>query len=103
MDSNGYPEQDELDQITSWTGGLNELFGFLRERWHFANWGWREEENVVAMFGHPVTRYSISTGGWSGNESLIAAFERNNLAWHFTWVQSRVGGHYVFEVKREPN
>jgi hypothetical protein len=49
----------------------------------------------------PKHRYYISTAGWSGNESIIYAMQENNLMWSLNWVQSRRGGHYIFELELE--
>jgi hypothetical protein len=48
-----------------------------------------------------VQRFDISTAGWSGNESLIRAMEKNSFMWATTWVQSRRGGHYIFEIDND--
>lgn len=54
---------------------------------------------VLAALG--IRRYRISTGGWSGNEELLMALQANHMAWTWTWISSRVGGHYVFEVRKD--
>ena len=46
-----------------------------------------------------VHRYYISTAGWSGNETIIRAMQKNIMMWQLNWVQSRRGGHYIFELK----
>jgi hypothetical protein len=67
--------------------------------WHLRSWGWSEGEEYHDWDkGSQVYRYNISTGGWSGNESIIGALQSNSLLWALTWVQSRRGGHYIFEV-----
>lgn len=47
-----------------------------------------------------VVRMYYSTGGWSGHEELISELE-GTWFWMFCWVQSRRGGHYIFEIKPE--
>jgi len=43
---------------------------------------------------------ALVVGGWSGNESIIRALENNkHWIWTMNWVQSRRGGHYIFELK----
>jgi len=32
---------------------------------------------------------------------IIRAMEENNSIWSLVWVQSRRGGHYIFEVSDE--
>lgn len=90
-----YPTDEALEIIERWPMLENKkLFEFIEGLWYMREWGWHEEKIDGA------TRYSISTAGWSGNESIIYALERNhNFAWTLTWVQSRRGGHYIFEVK----
>lgn len=51
----------------------------------------------IDISDRPIIRYTFSTGGWSGNEDLIRAMEQNWMIWSLTWVQSRRGGHYIFE------
>jgi hypothetical protein len=88
VDDTGYPTDKALDIITNWqyTDGLRELFDFIETIWWSPEWGWGVEET------DDVIRYNISTGGWSGNDYVC---------WQFTWQQSRRGGHYIFEVKKE--
>jgi hypothetical protein len=103
-DRDEYPTDEELDRIKSWPldGNYALWFDFIRSCWWAADWGWHEEDTVDELFEKPVHRYSISTGGWSGNESIIEAMmENKSLLWLFTWVQSRRGGHYVFQIKKE--
>jgi hypothetical protein len=92
-----YPSGADLDYIEAWP--LDDPLGwfrFLHGCWWAADWGWREE-SAIDDSDRPVRRFSISTGGWSGNEEIIEAMGRNFL-WHVTWMSSRRGGHYVFEV-----
>lgn len=101
-DRDGYPTDEELDRIKSWPieGDHSLWFDFIRSCWWAAYWGWHEEDAVDDLFDKPVHRYSISTGGWSGNENIIDAMRGNeNMLWAFTWVQSRRGGHYIFQIR----
>jgi len=97
-----YPTDEELDTIIKWTFDKEWrlLMEYIHKLWWAADWGWREEDTEDDIHG-PVHRYDISTGGWSGNESLISAMRENpNLFWSMCWVQSRRGGHYIFETRR---
>ena len=104
LDDDGYPTDCALDRIEHWsyTADPRGWFEFIRSIWNFGDWGWKEltepsdwKENTM------VLRYYISTGGWSGNEDIIRAMQANHVLWSTTWVQTRRGGHYIFEVKDE--
>lgn len=89
-----YPCEADLQIIRDWTIekcalDCHELLAFVRQRWSYADWGWRQRGDT----------YHISTGGWSGNESLISALEQNLVFWAFCWQRSERGGHYVFHVR----
>lgn len=102
-DQDGYPTDEELQKIKEWpiADDYADFFAFVRSCWHYADCGyWEEEDTIDDLFDRPVHRYSISTGGWSGNESVIQAMEENVMVWIMTWVQSRRGGHFIFEIKR---
>lgn len=103
LDDDGYPSDATLDRIRAWGQDLTALFAFVRSCWRYADIGyWSEEDGTDDVLERPVRRYLISTGGWSGNESIIAALRKNVYAWHFSWAQSRRGGHYIFEVVQTP-
>jgi hypothetical protein len=103
LDEDGYPTDDALERIEYWPyNDPKGWFEFIQAIWHFSSWGWKEltepsdwKENTM------VLRYYISTGGWSGNEDIIRAMQANHVLWSTTWVQTRRGGHYIFEVKDE--
>jgi hypothetical protein len=99
IDEDGYPSIHAHEIIQKWP--LDNPFGwftFINTVWWASGWGWSEEEVAHEyMENKRVKRYNISTGGWSGNESLIRTMQ-TNIMWHTTWVQSRRGGHYIFEV-----
>lgn len=99
-DQDGYPTDEELQKIRKWPieGTYEGFFTFIRSCWWAADWGWREEDTVDDLFNKPVHRYTISTGGWSGNESIIEAMMENVVPWTMTWVQSRRGGHFIFQI-----
>ena len=91
-----YPTDEELSLISNWTvKDITGWFEFVQSLWALTDW--KIEDAVDYLSERPVTRYIITTGGWSGNEDLIGAMQRNWLLWQLTWVQSRRGGHYIFE------
>lgn len=90
---NEYPTEEELEQISKWPyQDAHGAFMFMKELWHIPEWGWEERrsKDKICM--------SISTGGWSGNEDLIEALAKNTMVWVLTWVSSKRGGHYKFEI-----
>ena len=92
-----YPTEEQLEAVASWDSTLINWYDFIHGIWWAPEWGWRQERGTDELTDAPLTRYRISTGGWSGNEDLIEAMQKN-LGWFFTWVQSRRGGHYIFEL-----
>jgi len=103
LDEDGYPTKEALDKIEKWHyNDPRGWFKFIENIWHLRSWGWAEgyfKENE----SDPADKYQyhISTAGWSGNEDIIRAMQENNILWYYTWVQSRRGGHYIFEVRDE--
>ena len=103
LDEDGYPTEKALSRIESWDyNDPKGWFEFIEELWHLKDFCWEEKdvphqwkENTI------VHHYYISTGGWSGNEDIIRAMKFNEVLWIMNWVQSRRGGHYIFEVKNE--
>lgn len=84
FDKDGYPTDETLDTIKSWSYSRSNdarmLFNYIRMAWKYDYW--QEVDGEI----------HISTAGWSGNESLISAFRSNVI-----WIQSRRGGHYTFK------
>lgn len=101
LDEDGYPTENALELIEKWHFfDAKGWFDFIEKLWHFGDWGWSEKDEPHAWKENTlVHRFHISTGGWSGNESIIRAMEKNGMMWHLNWVQSRRGGHYIFELK----
>lgn len=97
MDPDGYPDDEELSHIRHWPlGEWQVLLEFVRDRWRYADMGyWREKVRGDRRI------YEVSTGGWSGNEDLIKALLDHEVFWPLCWVQSRRGGHYLFEIRKE--
>lgn len=95
FDSDGYPTGETLEVIRKWDyNDFKGLVVFCKKAW---NWG-----DVYFTTADGET-YEVHTGGWSGNESIIGAMMDNITFWSFCWVQSRRGGHYIFEVKETTN
>lgn len=107
LDEDGYPTEAALDAIRLWHfTDAKGWFKFIEGLWAYRNWGWTEYDephewqDVKQYKDAIVHRYEISTAGWSGNESIIRAMKDNqHMLWHLNWVQSRRGGHYIFELK----
>jgi hypothetical protein len=101
LDDDGYPTEAALDVVKLWHWtDPKGWFSFIESIWHLRSWGWYEgtqpDENDPEEW---VYLYNISTAGWSGNEEIIRAMQQNEMMWHSNWVQSRRGGHYIFEIK----
>lgn len=90
-----YPTDEALELIKAWSyKDTKGCFNFMKEIWNYQNY-FNSEIDHEKM----VEIYHISTIGWSGNEAIIYALQQNFMIWHTTWVQSRRGGHYIFERK----
>jgi hypothetical protein len=105
LDDDGYPTDAALDVIELWHWTDSKgWFKFIKSIWHLASWGWGEgEDDHEYKKDTKVHRYNVSTAGWSGNESIIGAMMRNEMLWHLNWVQSRRGGHFIFELHEFPD
>lgn len=106
LDDDGYPTDDALEIIKLWHwDDARGWFKFIESLWAYHDWGWKEKdephewEDLKQYKDKTVHRYYISTAGWSGNESIIRAMQKNDFMWHLNWVQSRRGGHYIFELR----
>ena len=91
-DEDKYPTDEALTRIEQWShkDGFRALMNQVKAIWTYADAGYWTEKG---------TEIHASTAGWSGNESIIGALQRNHIFWALCWVQSRRGGHYIFEVK----
>jgi hypothetical protein len=106
LDDDGYPTDDALEIIKLWHwDDARGWFKFIESLWAYHDWGWKENDephewkDFNEYKDKTVHRYYISTAGWSGNESIIRAMQKNDFMWHLNWVQSRRGGHYIFELR----
>lgn len=100
LDEDGYPTDEALEAIQLWHwDDARGWFDFIHSIWHLKSWGWHEGEAIDEITNEKAWHYDISTAGWSGNESIIRAMQKNDWMWHLNWVQSRRGGHYIFELK----
>lgn len=98
IDDDGYPTEEMLDKIAKWEYNFNELMRFIEPHWQYGKDGYWYE-NQVGELRERLTQYNVSTAGWSGNEDIIRALQKNSIFWSLCWVQSKRGGHYIFEVK----
>lgn len=95
MDEDGYPTQETIDRVRTWPAeDTPGLFAFLQALWAYRD---RFVPETVTELGRDRVHWHVSTGGWSGHEDLIEALEQNRLVWLLCWIQSRRGGHYIFE------
>jgi hypothetical protein len=100
LDDDGYPTEAALDVVKLWHWtDAQGWFKFIRSLWAYRDWGWTEGTDIDDWDDSQAYRYHISTAGWSGNESIIRAMQDNHMMWHLNWVQSRRGGHYIFEIR----
>jgi hypothetical protein len=101
MVERGYPSDDDLEKIREWDyNDVEGLFEFIKSLWCYPH---LFETRCYLEDDSKITKYIVSTGGWSGNESIISALEGNVIVWITCWVESRRGGHYIFEHKEMRN
>lgn len=97
MDSDGYPDKNELDTIRKWEcTDFDGLMEYVQPLWSYPDRFYKEKQ-LDRITNKQKDRWYLSTGGWSGNENLIGAMQDNTMWWMLFWYQSRVGGHYWFE------
>ena len=102
LGDDGYPTEETLTEIRDWdciARGNRELLDAIKPIWNYADFGFWHTEDAKDILDSDVVHYHISTGGWSGNEDIIYALKKNWLFWGMSWLQSRRGGHYIFEFK----
>jgi len=106
LDEDGYPTDAALEAVQKWHwDDAKGWFQFIHSIWAYKSWGWTENDephewNEYEQYKDKIVhRYYISTAGWSGNESIIRSMEKNGMMWYLNWVESRRGGHYIFELK----
>lgn len=105
LDEDGYPTSDALSLIETWHhSDPKGLFNFIEKVWHLKYFGWHlvvggEDEWTKMKIPENKIRYYLSTAGWSGNEQIIHSLESNVEMWDLIWLQSRRGGHYIFELE----
>ncbi len=100
LDEDGYPTEAALEIVRIWHWSDSRgWFEFIKSIWYMSSWGWSESDaDHEYIKDSKVHVYNISTAGWSGNESIIREMQNSNMMWHLNWVQSRRGGHYIFEL-----
>ncbi|MEL6236967.1 MAG: hypothetical protein AAFO57_00370 [Pseudomonadota bacterium] len=101
LDDDGYPTDLACDRIRTWHwSDPRGWLKFVADLWYLHDWGWSEADEPDEWDAKKmVRRYHVSTAGWSGNETLIRAMQESSMLWHLVWVQSRRGGHYIFELE----
>jgi len=98
MDSEGYPEEHELDLIEKWDyRDVFNLLEYVKERWCYNDCFRTKWEKDRLQHKYHVLSLELHTGGWSGNEDIINSLMRNGMfaIWHTKW---EVGGHWYFEI-----
>jgi len=90
-----YPTDEEVDRVRTWAfeakGSFEDFMAYVKSigrYWPNEFFGWEQDGRT----------YYISTGGWSGNEEILGAMKVNLIFWTVCRVESRRGGHYVFEL-----
>lgn len=90
FDSDGYPTDETLDTIRTWTNGdWSGLLAFVTSAWN-TNYGAVRQKSSTIRF---------ITGGWSGNEEVLSALKENTAFWTKFWLRDERGGLAVFDTE----
>lgn len=94
LDSDGYPDEEALEQIKKWDAfdkqGIDRLLDLV-----YDNTKWPDRQIYRGKKG----KYVYHTGGWSGNEDVIAALMGNFIFRAVFWQSEERGGHFTFKIK----
>lgn len=96
LDDDGYPTDEAISLIKTWTGTPRTLVDDLIEP-IFGAYGSVRVEPDRDDFDRAVVRVILVTGGWSGCEEVIGALPHScfGFAW---WRSDERGGRHVYEV-----
>lgn len=98
MDDDGYPTEDDLEQVRAFTGSPHELIDLVTSMWNFPPFV--KVTDFVDRYGVARKRVEMVTGGWSGNEDLASALA--GTVFHLTsWESTHRGGLTVYEVRTD--
>lgn len=97
-DGHGYPTDEALDFLRTFTGTAHQLVDHLTEA--MRAYGGVKVERITDDWDRPIREVYMATGGWSGNESIISHLERS-FFWFAYWESSRRGGAYTFHVPED--
>jgi hypothetical protein len=92
IDADGYPTDEALDRISTFTGTAEEMAGYIQSLMHN---GRATLEDFVDDYGRPEKRLTLVTGGWSGCESVIGALQGTMFHLMF-WESSFRGGKHTY-------
>jgi hypothetical protein len=92
LDDDGYPTDEALAAIGSFTGTADELAAFLGSLMHY---GSVRVDGFVDGYSNPAKRLTLVTGGWSGSESVVTALQETMF--HIVgWESSSRGGKHTY-------
>ena len=94
IDNDGYPTDEALEHIQTFTGSTEELVAYVRSLMHN---GSSSLEDFTNASGRPEKRLTLVTGGWSGCESVIATL-RETMFHVLFWESSNRGGKHTFTI-----
>lgn len=99
VDADGYPTDEVLALIETWTGTprvlLDEVLSPI-----FEAYGSIKVTTDIDEFARPVRNVRITTGGWSGCEDAIGSL-RQTFFWTLWWETSKRGGLFEFSIPEE--
>jgi hypothetical protein len=97
-DEHGYPTDEALDFLRTFTGSAHQLVEHLDEA--MRGYGGVKVERTTDDFDRPIRQVYMATGGWSGNEEIVSHLMRS-FFWFAYWESSKRGGAFTFHVPED--
>lgn len=106
MDRNGYPQENDYDQLAGLDGkNIVSDFNFLLSLFESTGYGsGKITESKDDIFDSVIPILRLHTGGWSECEDMISHLqEKNPVFWTMYWYSVVRGGHYEFHGRAVGN
>jgi len=100
MDSDGYPEQEDFDELAKLDSMTEkDAFALLEKKFNHCGSGRTKKYKTFSDYPRNkiIDVIEVHLGGWSGCEAMMEYIQTNcHIFWIMYWYSEIVGGHYVF-------